>query len=556
MKWVISRCISYVVDRKVIFIFSFLFFFLRTLLLEKYFYLRDERDLILTAISLAKTGKDLYGHSFPLIFDRISPQAPILGMYWAVPFIYLFNISSPLLVKFLYLLPSLFFPILIFELIYVLTKKKSISMLTAFVVSFSPWFFHIGRLGVEAHAAYFFCLLGLLLYLKKKKIVGVPLLIISFFFYQGIRPFIFIIIPYFEVWLYFINHEKRNIIKTISVIFIFLATIFGVYFGSMRIENSMNRGKAEVIFLNEEKLAEETDFLRFISDAPFEVREFFDNKMSIISDSVFHNFFKGIDLSYLFSTGDYVGIYANGITGQFFPFLIIFMILGIFYLANKKEYSYYFIASFIFIGLISSVINSYSLTFSFRSVFSLIGIGFLCAAGIINIYESVQKNRRYSVVVIFTILYLTSSVFFLYKYFFQNYNRINDSYNEQERNVADYLLKEQVKTLYVSNIHTYVLSYAANQKIVDINMFLTLQHELNIVKRYKLENHTFVQCNAAQIDIVGKKFPTSTIVEDVCLTSASKEFLDKYKSKNLIAIPTSFYEDLLINRNTKFYYFK
>lgn len=555
MKRALDRCIAYIVDRKMILAFSLLFFLLRTLFLDKYFFLKDERDLVLTALSLAKTGKDLYGTPFPLVFDSISPQAPLLGMYWTVPILYLFNVSSPLVGKLIYILPSLFFPLLTFELIYSITKNKGLAQMSAFITCFSPWFYHVGRLGVEAHLAYFFCLLGLTLYIRKTKIVGVVLLLLSFFTYQGIRPFLFILIPYCELAFYFAE-KKRNFLKTLGTMAIFAAVILSAYFISTKIEHSALRGKTEILLLNNEKLSSETDFLRFIAEAPFFMRQFFDNKLTIVTESLTHNFFKGIDFSYLFATGDYVGIYNNGITGQFFPFLVIFLILGIALLHRKNEFSYYVIAGFTIIGLVSSLINSYSLTFSIRSMFSLIGIGFLCALGLEGLYVSLKDNHRWIVTTVLIILYAFSTMTFTYKYLFQNYKRINESFFEQERVTATLVGENSIKTVIIPNSYSYLLSYIASQKKVNTKTFEDVHAVLNSKNVYLFENRTFIQCNAEQIDLVGKKFPKSTIIEDTCLTAGSEAFLETFQSKQLVKIPSPMYLEMILDRHIKYYFFK
>lgn len=555
MKKILNACIAYVMDRKMILAFSLFFFLLRSLFLDKYFYLKDERDLVLTALSLAKTGKDLYGTTLPLVFERISPQAPLLGMYWTVPILYVFNISSPLIGKLIYMLPSLFFPLLTFELIYSITKNRSLSQMSAFITSFSPWFYHVGRLGVEAHLAYFFCLLGLILYVRKQKPAGIILLLLSFFTYQGIRPFLFVLIPYMEL-ASAIQTKKKNFLKPLIAIGIFAIVMLSAYFASTKIEHSDLRGKAEVILLNNEKLSSETDFLRSIADAPFPMRQFFDNKLTIISETLFHNFFKGIDFSYLFATGDYEEIYANKTTGQFFPFLVVFLIIGIALLHRKNEFSYYIVAGFVIIGLISSLINSYSLTFSIRSMFSLIGIGFLCALGVEGLYSALKDNHRWILTTALILLYSLSTITFTYKYLFQNYKRINESFFEQERTASNVINRYPIKIFITSNIHSHLLSNVVTKKMVSLSVIQNLQHELNKTDSYKLDGITYKQCNTAEIHLVGRKLPSSTLVEDECLDAESRAFLDLSKSGALIKVLSPMYKDEGIVRTTKYYYFR
>jgi len=525
-------------------------------MLDSYFFLRDERDLILTALSLAQTGKDLYGNVFPLIFSRISPQAPLLGMYWVVPIISLLHISSPIVVKMLYLLPTLFFPVLAFELIKSITKEDKISFLTAFVVSFSPWYFHIARLGIEAHLAYFFCLLGLIMYLYEKKCVGLIFLVLSYFSYFGIRPFILIVVPYIELWHYFFNF-KKDWKKTAISLVIFIVLFGSVFLLSSRIEQTAARSSAEVIFLNRDKLTLDTNFLRAISDAPFFMRKFFDNKIYIVLNTIFNNFFKGIDFSYLFSTGDYVSIYANQIMGQFFPFLCVFLTFGICYLAKKKRSGYYFIASLSLVGLVSSLINSYSLTFSVRSVLSLIGIGFICALGIVYVYELCNKRWKLPFIMSVIFLYSFFSGIFIYKYLFQNYKLMNEAFNEQERFMANYSTDQNIQKMIVSNIHSYFLSYLSTIPSLSPKIFLQVQEELNKSDGYLLNGHNFLQCNAGRINIVRiDKFPISTLIEETCLSAKTKIFIEINKPKNVIKLLNPQYNKGDVNRGVKYYFFK
>lgn len=547
---------KYIYSRKYILIFSLVYFAARLIYLNSYFLLRDERDLILTALSLAQTGKDLYGNSYPLIFSHISPQAPLLGMYWVVPIISLFHITSVFLVKIMYLLPTLFFPSLIFELIKLITKDYKVSFLTAFVVSFSPWYFHISRLGIEAHLAYFFCLLGLIMYLRGKKYLGVILLTLSYFSYFGIRPFILISIPYIEFWNY-LRDSKKNWKIVLLSLSLFIVFFSGIFLLGSQFEQTGARSSSEVIFLNKEKLTLETNFLRSISNAPFIMREFFDNKISIISYTVGNNFFKGIDFSYLFFSGDYVGMYTNRITGQFFPFLFVFIILGICSLAKKNKPEYYFMAGFSFVGLISSLINSYSLTFSIRSSTSLIGIGFVCTLGIMYAYELMTNKRLRALFIIFVMfLYSLYTVNFAYKYLFQNYNITNSIFNEHERYVAQYSGVHTIKTIMVPNIHSYFLSLVSTLPLLSSDLFEKVQIELNNKNQYQLSGHRFLQCTSGQINPASiNSIASSTIIEESCLSTKTKLYISQHKSSKIIELLDPEYKNNDINRSVKYYFF-
>jgi hypothetical protein len=526
-------------------------------MLNSYFLLRDERDLILTALSLAQTGKDLYGHVFPLVFLRISPQAPLLGMYWVVPVISFFHITSPHIVKILYMLPTLFFPLFVFEFILSITKEKKVSYLTAFVVSFSPWYFHISRLAVEAHLAYFFCLLGLIAYLRNKKLIGLLFLVLSYFSYFGVRPFLLLIVPIIELWNYFTS-TKKSLKRSILSLIVFTVLFGGIFMFTSRLEKTVSRTNAEVIFLNAEMLTTRTDYLRSISDAPFIMREFFDNKISVISNAVFYNFFKGIDFSYLFFSGDYVAIYSNQITGQFFPFLFIFLIAGIIAVIRKNKPNFYFMAGFSILGLVASLINSYSLTFSIRSLFSLIGFGFICSMGLLYSYDLLKKKQWGPMFMgVIGFFYLSFSVVFIYKYLFQNYKTMSSFFNEQERYIASYSRNTGVKSLVVSNIHSYFLSNLVTLPSLSKNTLISVQGELNKPNGYVLNGLHYYSCEGEQREFISENdFPTSAIIEESCLSAKAKLYIDLSKSNKVIKLLTPEYRTDDINRGIKYYYFK
>lgn len=556
MKTTIKHIIHYLESRKYILLFSILYFLIRLVLIDSYFFLRDERDLFLTALSLAHTGKDLYGNIFPLVFSRISPQAPLLGMYWVVPFIAFFHITSPLFVKILYLLPTLFFPVLIFELVLSIVKERKVSFITALVVAFSPWYFHISRLGLEAHLAYFFCLLGLILYLKKQRTMAYIFLIASYFSYFGIRPVLLLLIPYIEL-VNLIQMGKKAWKTSIVSVVVFIILFSGVFFLGSHIEQTSSRSTAEVIFLNKEKLSLETNFLRSIADVPFLIRGFFDNKVSVILHTVFYNFFKGIDFSYLFFSGDYVAIYSNQVTGQFFPFLFVFFILGICSLAKKNRHEYYLMASFSLIGLVSSLINSYSLTFSIRSIISLVGIGFICSLGILYVFELLKhKKWKYYFLIGILFIYTIFSTLFTYKYLFQNYHTTNSIFNEQERYIASYSKEHNVQTIIVPNIHSYFLSYLSTLSLSS-SVIQHVQIQLNKADGYVIDGHRFIQCKGEQMDSLSvAALSKSTLVEVSCLSAKARLSIDLNMTEDIIKLQDTEYKNMDINRNTKYYFFR
>ena len=379
----------------------------------------------------------------------------------------------------------------------------------------------------------------------------------SYFSYFGIRPFLLISVPYIELWVYASN-KKKNLKKAIV-----FALIFAVFFGCLYIfgskfEGMTSRSNNEIIILNKEKLTLDTNFLRSISSAPFFIRKFIDNKSTVITQSIAGTFFKGIDFSYLFFSSDYLAMYSNHITGQFFPFLFIPFIMGICYLAKKKRADYYFVSGLSVVGLVSSLINSYSLTFSIRSSLSLVGIGFICALGLVYAYELIHgKKWKAFYIFIIGVLYISFSFVFVYKYFFQIYNTVNSIFNEEERYVAKYSEAHNIKTIMTPNNHTYFLSFLATIPALSPDLFKKVQSELNRNDGYTINGHTYVQCDIEQIkwQSLGS-LPTSMLIDESCISSSTKLLINQGRMKTITKLLDPEYEYGNTNRAIKYYYFK
>jgi len=547
----------YISSRKYVLIVVFLFFLIRLPLLDSTFLLYDERDTILTQYSLAKTGKDLYGKQFPLSFSRISPQAPILAMYYGVPFWFLGLPKTVSMSRFIYLLPTTLFPLLIFELIFAITKQKKLSYLTSIVLSFSPWIYHISRLALEINIAFPLFLGAVLFQIKKKHLVAYLLYALTFFSYQGIRPLILPIMLYVEV-LFYLNKEKIRTIMRRSLIHIFIFVL--LFLLSIAIEGNMSsRSSSEIVFLNNLQLKQEVDHNRFISQSPSILKSIFDNKIIVTFDHFFENFIKGIDFSYLFKYSDYVPIYSNGFTGQFYPLLFVFLLIGLFSLGFLKNSQYFYISFFTFIGLISSVINIYSLTFSIRSLFSSIGFSFIISLGIIEGIKILKKIYRFKpmywgVAGIITLILLFQVASFFYRYSYQRPIWQSELFNENERILSIYLSQNGNKkyTVKTPNAFTQFMSYIFLIPL-DNNKLSTIQKTLQKNTLYfTLDNLAFIECRDQQISFFTK--PSHLIIEERCL-SAETKFYIRSKHISFTRLDYAGYNPLDTQKRLKYYIF-
>gem|GEM_PF-1566300 len=549
---------DYIKTRKLILLITFLFLIVRLVGLSQTFLLKDERDIALTDYFLAKTGKDIYGNKAPVKFGRISPQAPVLGMYYGVMFWKLPIPKTVEMARIIFIIPSTLLPLLAYEILLLILKKKRIALITAAVFASSPWIFHVTRLGVEANLAYPLLFGAILFQLKRKIPLAWLLYGLAFFTYQGLRPFIPVAMIYFELPVISRKTYKHSLV----LIVLSLITFVAVFTTSLRLEgNIISRGSSEILFLATERLTQETNHGRFISLAPPKLRPFFDNKITASVDYLTGNILKGFNASFLFEDGDYVENYANGVTGQFFPLYALFLVMGLFALAHLKQREPYIVAGLIIAGMIPSLINIYSLTFSLRSLVAAIGFSYLIGLGLeltfLKLNGINQKNayfKRAAFVIVLSLISMQIG-FFCYRYFAQRPSLTAESFFEEERQLSGFLQREgRPFKIVTTDAFSHFMTHIFLVPLRD-NELTGIQHILkSSTVNFSFKGIDFSECNPEMIELIAT--PSGTIIDDRCLTAQSRQRVMENKIAATANIRLSSYNQLDFNLQTKFYVFK
>ena len=190
----------------------------------------DEAALGYNAYSLILTGKDEHGISWPLHFKSFGDFKPGGYVYLALPFIKILGLT-PLAVR----LPNLIFSVLaiyfLYKLIFLLTLDFRISLLSALVLSLSPWHIHFSRGAWESSVALSFIVIGTYFFFKSIKekflfnfTLFVVFYVLSMYLYHSAR----IIAPLLALSLlilYFKNLLKRTPQIFIPIIIGFILTL-------------------------------------------------------------------------------------------------------------------------------------------------------------------------------------------------------------------------------------------------------------------------------------------------------------------------------------------
>lgn len=197
----------------------------------------DEVSIGYNAYSFLHTGRDEYGNVFPLLLRAYDDWRPILYVYLTLPFIALFGLNV-----FAVRLPSVLLSVamiaIIFLIVPLLFKKGivvfgmkmqplSLGLISAFLLSISPWHIYLSRLGHEVNLGLFLTVLGIYLFLRGILIKKVYSFLfsavafgLSFSAYQSQKVIIPILL--FSLILLYIQELKKNAILSLCVLGIFL----------------------------------------------------------------------------------------------------------------------------------------------------------------------------------------------------------------------------------------------------------------------------------------------------------------------------------------------
>lgn len=151
----------------------------------------DEASIGYNAYSIGVDLKDEWGDTLPLHFRAFGEFKLPVYIYSVVPFVKIFGLNA-LAVRLPAVLYSFGTLILTYLLVSKITAKKWPGVLSAFILSVSPWFFIFSRTGYEATAGVFFLLLSVYFFLldSKKKIpllLGTLSAILSLYSYTSFR---------------------------------------------------------------------------------------------------------------------------------------------------------------------------------------------------------------------------------------------------------------------------------------------------------------------------------------------------------------------------------
>lgn len=374
----------------------------------------DEVSHGYNAYSILKAGRDEWGVSFPTIFRAYGDyKLPVYIYVTAVSEFFLgLNEVAVRIPSVIAGVATVFFTYL---LVRQLTRNKTISLISAFLVAVEPWDLLISRFASEANlslslivAGTYFFVLGL----KRKSWIFVFSMIcfgLSVWTYNSARIFT----PLFLIGLVVVFRDKvRGIFKNRKLCLFSLVAV-ALFFIPMFIQLIMPSGSARyqwVQILNQGSINKITD-LRNNSTLPLMLKRVVFNKATYFASVFVTNYFSHFTPQFLFIKGgsDYQFNLPNW--GLLYFVDAPFFIVGLIYLFKnlKKEKFSQIIFLWLLLGPVAASLTSES-PHTLRDIVSLPAPMLVTAVGVYTfftwVYKRFQKESGKLIFVVLVIAYV------------------------------------------------------------------------------------------------------------------------------------------------------
>ncbi len=383
----------------------------------------DEMTQLYDAISIAQTGRDIYGNFLPFIFPSIGDFKPPFYTYITSIFFMIFGWSE-LTIR----LPAVTFGLLMIPAVYLFTlkllKKQNIALLAAFFTSIAPDEIFFSRKSFENGAGIFLMLLGfscLFYYIEKKRLGWMYLAggIFAAAMYTYFSHTIIIPLLLVSFCFLFRQHFLAGTKKLLGPILLFIFLVAPLIF--LISINSDTRFRTQTVFIRQDvNLGRELA----LAETGNQIMDLFINNKVFI-DYVFNRYLQQFNPGYIFING--LDFTSQGLLGVG-PLLLAqlpLLVLGMIYLIRLIGFNQQkkFVLVWIILGMLPS-----GLTFESHSphrvvmVFTMLNI--ISAAGFFWVISFARNYKRFfpfmlgffALILGFNLIYFINMYFVNYPY--------------------------------------------------------------------------------------------------------------------------------------------
>lgn len=306
----------------------------------------DEAAWSYNAYSLLLTGKEEYGQTLPLVLKSFGDYKGVVYSYLDIPFVKFLGLNAVST-----RIPSAISAVLLIIVLYFFTKKliknEKIALISAFLLTISPWHITLSRVAADFNIAILFIFLlaySLLELIKKSSkkwlLIALGSGTLAIFSYTASRFFVILVCLMFIIFSVKKINNKLSINKLILAILASLLAIGIIYTYLI----PASRFDQISIFSDKQlKLSMAQQIQQDGSTNPL-ITRFFHNKVVSYGRVIISNFQQYITGSFLFLEGGYPYRERIPDSGLFYLWQVPFLLIGLFALfrSKKKEYLFLF----------------------------------------------------------------------------------------------------------------------------------------------------------------------------------------------------------------------
>lgn len=426
----------------------------------------DEVSIGYNAYFILKTGKDEWGVKFPLNFKSYGEYKLPAQIYASIPGIAVFGLN-----EFGVRVTPIIYGVLTVLLLYLLTEeafgKKSVSLISSFLLAVSPWHIQLTRASFESSFALFWVVMAVWFFLKGLKkpkwlIFSMLPFAVSVYTYNSTRVFtplfLFALAIIFRKYLW----EKRKWFLAAGVLF----TVLLLPLVPMVVSGEASARYKLVSITDEKGLVPRINERRGASELPGILPRLIHNKATYLSFYFAKNYLAHFTPNFLFIDGaGHRQHHAQGV-GELYWFQAPFILLGLYYLFRKKDQSLRVLTPWLLLAFVPVATTNDSIPNALRTLNAAPVYQILTALGIYAAYKQV-KNRKifYSLMSIAMVLFLVNFTIYLKNLFIYYPVRYSRDWQYGNKQVVEYIESNQDKydlitfTRHYGEPHMFTLFY-------------------------------------------------------------------------------------------------
>ncbi len=384
----------------------------------------DEADMGYNALSILKTGKDVYGRTFPIFFQSLNDYKPGIPIYLSIPGIYLFGLSD-FSIRFIPAIFGALTPLLFFFLGMLLyPKEKKLAFILSALFALAPWNIEISRAMAYYEEFTFFYLLILIFFLlaiTKKKIFLIPAAILL-----GLSPYvyfastiylpIFLTVAFILYKNFFIKNLKTSLCSMI-IIFILCLPLLSIYL------NPQNRNRFNAISLFSPDITLPLSLSEISNDRNqgIPLSNIVHNRRVIYFSNLTSNYFNYFNFDYLFANAKNTRYFYVNYVGLFYMLEAPLFLFGAYKLITRRDKTDLLVLNLLLVGPLPAIITLGS-PFPHRALLFIITVQIISAIGLTKFLENISwKNQLHKLTFAFlAVVFIFNFCLFLDQYFIQS----------------------------------------------------------------------------------------------------------------------------------------